>query len=558
MADPYATHFGNSVADFDLRAASIRSKALESTQVELPGFENVLVLRPQANDYQYPDLKPVAKFDWMKARLKLRLKEPFEKLNKPCLSGQFTTLQSSLFPIFHSFTDLLFSYESHETTQEIRHVAALHAVNHVLKTRDRILSNNEKLASLKDLNHGVFSTQNRLVLEDQGYTRPKVLFLLPFKNAAFDLIKNLISLSGARQIENKSRFMSEFGPSKDDEPNPKKPADYQIDFRGNIDDCFRVGLKFSRKHLKLYSDFYASDILVASPLGLRMIIGADGDRDRDFDFLSSIEIVVLDHTDVFLMQNWEHVEHVFDHLNLIPRESHGCDFSRAKKWYLDGHAKHYRQTIVCSHYNSPEINSLWSRGLNVEGRVKITCSYPGSIAEVVVQLPQMFYKVPATSLQTADDERFKYFTEKMLPQLFRSNVELDHTLIFIPSYFDFVRLRNYMTEREHEFGQLSEYSTPTDIARARSLFFDGRLKIVLQTERFHFFRRMHIRGTHHLVLYGLPAPPRFYPELVNAVEKADVVSCVALFNRFDVMRLERVVGSARVRRLLEKETFLFA
>ena len=78
-------------------------------------------------------------------------------------------------------------------------------------------------------------------------------------------------------------------------------------FDGNTDDCFRVGVAVKKTSLRLYTKFYSCDVIIASPLGLRTIIGGEGDKERDFDFLSSLEIVIIDQTDVFLMQNWDHV-----------------------------------------------------------------------------------------------------------------------------------------------------------------------------------------------------------------------------------------------------------
>jgi U3 small nucleolar RNA-associated protein 25 len=225
--------------------------------------------------------------------LKERLKEPFRLLNKKEMSED----QKEIWNHMSQYHDILMTFPH----KELRNLYTLHAMNHVYKTRDRILKNKEKLK--KDA---------EVEVRDQGFTRPKVLILVPFKNDCFEIVQNLIKLSDTKTQENKARFVQEF--QGDMEPDPKKPQDYNETFKGNVDDCFKIGLQFSRKTMKLYAPFYSSDIIIASPLGLALIIGQKGyslltrDKKRDFDYLSSIEMVIMDHSDIFLMQNWDHVQ----------------------------------------------------------------------------------------------------------------------------------------------------------------------------------------------------------------------------------------------------------
>lgn len=68
-----------------------------------------------------------------------------------------------------------------------------------------------------------------------------------------------------------------------------------------------AGVAVLQRSIRLYAPFYSSDVLIASPLGLRTIIGGEGEKKRDFDFLSSVELLIIDQADIYLMQNWEHV-----------------------------------------------------------------------------------------------------------------------------------------------------------------------------------------------------------------------------------------------------------
>lgn len=115
-------------------------------------------------------------------------------------------------------------------------------------------------------------------VQDQGFTRPSVLILLPFRSSALYWAEALLAHLPSHQVENRSRFMSEFSlpPEAVDKLAMADPGTYPQDhvetFKGNVDDNFRVGIKLTKKSVKIFADFYRCDLIIASPLGLRMSI----------------------------------------------------------------------------------------------------------------------------------------------------------------------------------------------------------------------------------------------------------------------------------------------
>ncbi|ODN90832.1 U3 small nucleolar RNA-associated protein 25 [Cryptococcus wingfieldii CBS 7118] len=470
-----------------------------------------------------------------------------------------------------------------EHKEAMRKAVAIHALNHVLKTRRKIIRNNEKLA------HAAAAENPTSVPEpprDQSFTRPKVLFLLPTRALALHYLKNHLSplAPAGTQLENQRPFTTSFS-LPEDEQDPlasssaasEFPIDHLANFRGNTDDNFRFGLKLTRKAWRVVmmpaneAKLMECDILFTSPLGFKMT----SEREDSTDLLSSLEITVVDGADVMQMQNWEHVQFIFNNINKIPASPHGCDFSRVKPWYLESQAQYLRQTIILSRYDTPESRGLFNRHCrNLQGKIRLEkTDFGGVMDRVRPGVKQVFERIDLEGPKGMEGEaavdevekRLTFFTENTLPALLRAAISRQNTLIVVPSYFDFVRLTNHLRKEDKvSFAAISEYSSGSEISRARTLFFKGKKAFLIVTERFHFYRRYKLRGAKTIVFYSLPDHAQFYSEFMDTpfqvsknksgeevdVDEAEVSSRV-LFSRFDVLKLERVIGTENARKLLK-------
>ncbi len=542
--DPFAKHLaGRKEAELSQSIANVKNNEWQNTRsgdakrsclLKIPGKLNI-------NTHALIGLDG--------AFLKEKLKEPFQRI-LPGLDFVSRPILSSTF----SYQDILFPQRTTENAEILRQIICLHSLNHVFKTRDRVIKNNDRFAKA--------DTNVDLEIRDQGFTRPKVLIILPTRNSCVKYVDTITSICIPEQQENKKRFQDLYV-SNEDDVSDDKPKDFRELFASNDDDMFRLGMKFTRKTVKYFSQFYSSDIILASPLGLRMALGTDDIKKQDHDFLSSIEIVAVDQADAMPMQNWEHVEHIFEHLNLQPKEARGCDFSRVREWYLDGNAKYLRQTIVLSAFNFPSLNKLYiNQMLNITGKAKFSKKEDGAMIDLGLSAKQTFSRLEYSDPVSEPNARFKHFSTAVLPSLTkdfkRSGGAGQGVLIFLPSYAEFVRVRNYLATssatQNISFGSISEYSSTKDVARARSHFLSGRHSMLLYTERAHHFRRYHLKGVKKVIMYGLPENPIFYKEVVDGFLSSSVVSAKldireasvrALFSMLDLLKLERIVGSSR-------------
>lgn len=495
--------------------------------------------------------------------------------------------RTALFGTFlASYHDILWTLDS-QTKQRASTQSLLcrHVTEHVWQLRSMISLHGREIKSLKEQEIEPTEEQES-VWKDQGYCRPTVLVLLPTRGVCYSFLQELMDmlpLEREDKDESMQRFETEYGPVvSDDNAEPdddhrkkaitRKGREWQELFgeNANDDDDFKLGMAIyprkpngskDRCDIKLYADFYKSDIILASPLGLKMT------ADEDSDFLTSIESCLVVRADVMLMQNWDHVTDVLGLLNGQPKNANDTDFSRVRQYTLQGQAPAWRQLVVTASFVDPIFLSTMRRfSRNFQGQVQVreaTTPEASALSNVVLPIRQVFQRVPCQSLASHGSDRIEYFSDKILAQILRH--DQGHTMIFIPSYFDFVSLRNLLLEKEVSFCSVTEYSRISEVSRGRARFLQGRKPIMLYTGRAHYFLRHQIKGVRHVIFLGLPEHASFYSDMINLIndglaeDSSHDASSLVLYTKYDAHALERIAGAKNCRKMQgEKSSFVFS
>ena len=267
---------------------------------------------------------------------------------------KLSEMQRLILPAMMSYQDVVFLNRSDDKdARDVRRLYALHCLNHIMRSRARVRKHDAEIKGNRE--------EKKESHRDQGYCRPRILVLLPFRSDCEMFVNDLLSLIPERyKIHNKRRFQDEFGdpPSSssedEDEQGSKEVPEWRRVFSGNNDDCFRIGLQISTSSLRLFTDFYHSDIIVCSPLGLRLVTATQDERELtkkgDTDFLSSIEIFIADRAGVLEMQNWENVVLALENSNRVPKKNIEVDLNRIYDWVLNEQGSYYRQNLMFSSF----------------------------------------------------------------------------------------------------------------------------------------------------------------------------------------------------------------
>ena len=200
--------------------------------------------------------------------------------------------------------------------------------------------------------------------------------------------------------------------------------------------------------------------------------------------------------------------------------------------------------MIFSGVPSPEINTLWRKCSNYMGKVKvISDTKVGAMTSILSDTSLVWHRLTSETLSGSVEARFKYFTEKVMPGFKKDSMY--HTCVFVPSYFDYVKVRNWFKASDLDYAEISEYTKEKKIAQARDMFYHNEKHFLLYTERSHFYSRRKIKGIRHLIFYQPPTFGWMFSELCNLLQKSfqnprggseSNMSITIIYSKYDIQR----------------------
>lgn len=144
------------------------------------------------------------------------------------------------------------------------------------------------------------------------------------------------------------------------------------------------------KTLRLFTDFYNSDLIIASPLSLKQIEDRQG-----FDYLSSVELAVVYGGDMMCMQNYDHLHCVLANSNATIKKDRNTDISRLREYFMNDMQKYMRQTVFVNCVLNSNLLALFHRSCfnpivsaspppHPQGRLELRPLYEGSVSDIIV------------------------------------------------------------------------------------------------------------------------------------------------------------------------------
>jgi U3 small nucleolar RNA-associated protein 25 len=151
----------------------------------------------------------------------------------------------------------------------------------------------------------------------------------------------------------------------------------------------------------------------------------------------------VDRGSALLMQNWAHLMEIMGNINIMPAyESLKNSIDTIRNSFLEMKGRLFRQSIVFSEFNFPELNGLKRTHFhNVQGCATSKVIYQRP--ELPAPYDQQFFKIEVKEPKDDLELRFQYFKKKFWDDL-HNKESLTKVVLFVSSYFEYVKLKTFL------------------------------------------------------------------------------------------------------------------